>query len=397
MVESGFHLNYNLIYPGWPCGEFDIKRKGRRPDHSDKESKPHVSSTSRSNLSASNPDASHNRMMAMDACRTFAATGIVWLHSARPEGLGNWEVLGRAGVPLFAGSAAYLCVASVMRDQPKPFWTYVWSRAARVLIPFFAWSLIYLLARSVKPFITGGENKVEFNAGLLWTGTAHHLWFLPFIFVTTIGLFALARFVKPFGGFAVKLTGIILATSCVLGLFMPQSWLAGYADKHFGNSGNFYTLVLSLDAIAALLFGAAAAFLLAGRAPQSQLNTTWRPVGMAGLALFVGATGVLFYQGRSLAGENIAGIGLFIFAVMPFENAALRALAKLGPLAFGIYLSHILAVDLMRNIVPKLLEKRGMVITDVWWDVATFMVALAFGIGISMMLKRAKPLAWLIA
>ena len=46
----------------------------------------------------------------------------------------------------------------------------------------------------------------------------------------------------------------------------------------------------------------------------------------------------------------------------------------------------------MIDIVPKLLAKRGIVMTNVVEDLATFVDALAFGIAVSLLLRRIKPL-----
>jgi len=333
-----------------------------------------------------------NRFVCLDGCRTYAAIGVVWLHSLRPEGLGVWEVLGRFGVPLFSASAAYLCVDSVLRSGPKPIGAYTAGRIKRLLVPFLAWSIIYVIARSIKPLLMGHGNRIDAGWHTLWSGTAHHLWFLPFIFVATLLLFVLACAVHK----VPRAAGVVMLALSAAALAMPLGAVRNWWVAHGGREENIYTASLAGDTLAALLSGAAIAFLCAGKPLATLLGNQWRTIGLISLLSFAAVNVALLLTGRVGALENLAGMLLLTFALLPFDWRILRVLALGGPIAFGVYLAHILPVDLMRGILPPYVEKLGISTASGWWDITTFGVALIVSAAVCIVLRRIKPLAWLV-
>lgn len=332
----------------------------------------------------------------MDAARVMAALGVVWLHSMTAKGLDDpsmpANVMGRFGVPFFSASAAYLCVEGVLNKPDRPAGAYIKGRVTRLLLPFLIWSVIYAVARSIKPLLLNGENKIGWSVSLLWTGTAQHLWFLPYICGATIALFLLARVARPVPTIAAVGCFVVAAATIWTKMnFLNDLLPPGRVREQL------YTLILTADTLPALMFGAGLAFALRGRPWMAVVGERAKAIGVVGGLACVACSLVwLFGIDRHNSFENAAGIGLLFFGLAPFRGPIVTWIAKLGAVSFGIYLMHILFVDFMHSMAPQILAKAKITLSDSVWDVLTFVVAVvASAIG-SLILKRIKPLSWLV-
>lgn len=339
---------------------------------------------------------SADRAPLLDALRLIGALGVVWLHTLKAESFKHAEVLGRFGVPLFAGAAAYFCVAGALR-RPKPMGPYVAARAWRLLVPFAAWALVYAAARYVKPMITGGPSNLSLSYPHLYNGTALHLWFLPFIFLATVALHAMTLGVRGSAGARRALAGGLILTG-LAAMLAPVSWLDGVTAPWNLHPDAFYLFSTGFNAGGTLLWGAAMALLLDGRAVHDAVGPGWRGVGISAVVVAAGVTVAGLWLGRTNWAENLAGFLLLLAGLMPFDAPWIRRLAGLGAAAFGAYLCHILFVDAMQAVGPKLVARfvKDLGATGTWWwDVLSFVVASVCAVLTAVALKRFRSTAWL--
>ncbi len=112
---------------------------------------------------------------AVDIARFAGALGIVWFHEHAP-----FAWLGYAALPMFM---AFLLYFALLSGENRAAGTNTRSRAARLLVPWLAWSAIYAVAKIADAIVSGTPLSSEFRSWMLLTGPSIHLWFLPFAFV----------------------------------------------------------------------------------------------------------------------------------------------------------------------------------------------------------------------
>src|SRR5215471_2376240 len=133
------------------------------------------------------------RLAWFDAARLVAAYSIVWIHTPRSAELAPWTVLGRFAVPFFAAAAVFFVIDGVHRQPQRGFVKYAIGRFQRIYVPFLAWSAIYLAFKVAKGALLPDQSNDFPGLSALWRGTFLHLWFMPFILVTSLVTFAVAR------------------------------------------------------------------------------------------------------------------------------------------------------------------------------------------------------------
>jgi peptidoglycan/LPS O-acetylase OafA/YrhL len=104
------------------------------------------------------------------------------------------------------------------------------------------------------------------------------------------------------------------------------------------------------------------------------------------------ATAWTWHAGRNMIAENLAGLAFLIFALGGWDNAWVRRLAALGPLAYGIYLSHLLFVKTCESVTTKLHWPDSVAV-----DLATFAVAASGSTLLAWLLTRSKWTRWAVA
>jgi peptidoglycan/LPS O-acetylase OafA/YrhL len=116
------------------------------------------------------------RRQSIDVMRIVAAFGIVWAHMQAPGRTEGYVALG-----LFVILTAFLSVGSLERGGLKRFWL---GRLVRFLLPWLAWSLVFCLLQALRDGGLAGLLVVEDWRTLLY-GPAIHLWFLPWVVLTS--------------------------------------------------------------------------------------------------------------------------------------------------------------------------------------------------------------------
>jgi fucose 4-O-acetylase-like acetyltransferase len=109
-------------------------------------------------------------------CRFLGAVGIVWFHCQAP---GGWLAL--TALPMFEALVVFFSIQSYGQSGFFPF---IKSRFISLIVPWVAWSFIFLALKIIQAFTQNSPITNEFAPYMLLTGTALHLWFLPFAFVS---------------------------------------------------------------------------------------------------------------------------------------------------------------------------------------------------------------------
>ncbi len=151
-----------------------------------------------------------------DYARLLAVIGIIWFHAAAPGAL-----IGYSGLAFFLLLLVHLALpqACKVRDQAHrapAFWRYAAARGQRLLWPWLVASIIYGGLKGIE-VMRGSPWAAEFQTSMWLTGPALHLWFLPFAFAVSLGLWPLGRVLRQHAAdhttpLAFVFTGLALAS-----------------------------------------------------------------------------------------------------------------------------------------------------------------------------------------
>ena len=324
------------------------------------------------------------RMAVFDVARFIAAAGIVWLHTVESPTLGPTAEIGRFGVPFFAMGAVFFLMEGLRRQPQRRFGKYAVGRFVRIYVPFLAWTAAYILMRDLKHRLLSGQAPVKVEVALLWTGSAHHLWFLPFILAICLILWPVAKLIalRPSTEWVVGLIAAIGGLAVALG---PQPAEVLWSPKL---EPVRYLVEQSWLTMPAVLWGLAVVAIYR-RVPGQAVRST--PIAVLGLALAAACSLWLCLRGRSMGIESLAGVGLLFFALAPWSGRWANRGGQLGKLALGIYLAHIGFVEAFQAIAIK----AGM--RSAWLlDLSIFALALAISALLTALLGKSRCTRWLV-
>lgn len=194
------------------------------------------------------------RLPDIDLLKGVAALGIVCYHATAA-----WHAVTYAGLVVFVALTAALALKSGLAGE-RP----VRRRAARFLLPWLFWWLVYAAVNAVS-----GAPIVELRNGLvagLLTGPSVHLWYLPFAYCTVCAVDAAAHCLDTR---ALRWLPIALAASALAlaAVWRPASLAAGYPWAQYLHAApavaigvhmaTFRRHSLSLDPLAASLLALA--------------------------------------------------------------------------------------------------------------------------------------------
>lgn len=249
-------------------------------------------------------------------------------------------ILARPTIPFFFILSGYFLGGKII-DAPAQAISiahkYTWKLGAL----FLFWGAIYALANPYRTWALLTENPVR----LLFEGTQIHLWFLASLFLT-VWLFALWPNAKKSITFLALGGGLF-----VIGLLGgPYRFSTFGLDLHFNTRDGIF--------FSTLFFGIGAWF-HASKPNISKSTSMW--IYLAGMAAFSIECILLWSHNRLnplhndyVLGSIPYGIGLFLIAYR-FEATRLdRLAAPFAVYVIGMYVSHMLVIDLFLKPIHKL-------------------------------------------
>ena len=317
------------------------------------------------------------RRVMSDVMRLAAAYSIVWLHTPRSTALHGSMVLGRSAVPFFAAATVFFVWQGLVDSPGRGWLAYAATRFRRIYVPFMAWSAIYLAFKAVKASALPNEPNDFPGWEFLWTGSFYHLWFMPFILVVSLSVACLGRLV-----IGSKIIEIGTAIFClVAGIAIAVLPIPAVI---VGTSAAF-----AYSALPAVCWGVTLSVAChRGRTDLVQNSVA----AVLGLIMAAACTTWVWHYGRDNLAENLAGIGCMFAALAPWSARALVTLARLGSLAYGIYLSHLLFIKSAEAGLSKL----G---ADKTWqlDLLVFVTAAIGSTALAWCLTQTRYTRWLVA
>jgi len=313
-----------------------------------------------------------------DILRTAAVIAVVGIHSffSDPHLASVVNNLSFA-IPCFVLMTIYLSVRQINESSPVHF---LKKRIVRLIPGFFAWTAIYVIARSIDGNIK--NISLQTVAEYIFLGSAAlHLYFVPMIFYYSISLIIIPR------------PKAIRLSICFAGLFIAL-WLRsmGVTSLHFGNpeadAFPFY-FIYNLP----YLFIGVLIFDLIERTPCF-LNA---PSNSRFITAIFGCGSLLFWFLPTifpvLVPEQEVARNVFLFLTLlswPFDIP--MWINKIASVTFGIYLSHHLIVEGLLRVEGFLQFNSDA--TNI--TIIRFIVATVLAIALCMWLRKSRQTVWLV-
>ncbi len=274
------------------------------------------------------------RLAGLEAARFLAAGAIIWIHAAEsPQGISLTSFC-RFAVPFFTALIVVLTFkSSVQLTQKSSLLAYTAQRLTRLYVPFLIWSLLYLGLRAVKHLYAPHSSPIIINPATLLNGTTHHLWFLPFALLVSVGSRMASVRLHALSALTSKMVGVVALVSAIIVGVMPCPM-----PMDVGQHPLSYFVGLSWDALPAALMAISVVTLTAGA--QSGLLLWCGAIGFAASLVAFGLWGA-----QPLVAA-VSGNGLLVASsaiCLPDSFAALAR--KVGALSFGIYLVHVAFIE----------------------------------------------------
>jgi surface polysaccharide O-acyltransferase-like enzyme len=286
------------------------------------------------------------RLKRIDTFRLFAIFMVVWSHAQFFDGIKTEStfsqgleiavvLIARFSMQFFFIASGYFLGGRILENLPQKF-AIAWKYSKKLLLFFVVWSAIYAIEniQSVSRLV----QKDPFS--LLFEGTRIHLWFLMALFLA-IWLFTLWPFNKK--GYSFLIFGLAVYIIGLLG-GSYQITPIGF-DLHFNTRNGIFFSVLFF-AIGTLIYN---------KKPKVSPAVVWG-LYLGGFALFSLETYFLWAYWSALPirhdyllGSIPYGIGAFLIAYTAKRETKIdNFLAPYGKYVLGIYVSHLLFLDLMK-------------------------------------------------
>jgi len=328
------------------------------------------------------------RLLGIDAARTIAAAGTVWVHSIRDPNVAHLNHIGRFAVPFFAFIAAWFMVAGLRKDPRKPFTDHVSNRFDRIYAPFLFWSVVYFLARELKGWLFPeqlAQGAPVVQPLMAFSGTAPHLWFLPFLFLWLVVSYLPMQWAVRNRWRQITLGGALIAFGYAMTQVRPDEvglTFEGFWDPRFA-------LVASWERSPAFLWGLAAGLLIEVSPGRVNLGRRGTVFGLA-LTIFCLGAMVITSTYSSLL-QCLAGFGWVIVALGWWPRRLAEPLVKLATYSYGVYLCHLLFAEALRPLRIMLGMEQSLA-----FDLVRFCITLVFAFITAILMRRWWATRWLI-
>ncbi|WP_420792924.1 acyltransferase family protein [Lentisphaera marina] len=295
---------------------------------------------------------------AVNIGRLGAAIAILFLHTVLASKWGSYGNIGRFAVPFFTITSCYFTLNTALSSSS--FKEFIYKRIKKIYLVFLIWNCIYFFIR----FCTY-EILLKQDASLLFenffmilfiNGFAHHLWFLPFIFICSIVLYLSTRYLRKEG----ELTWFWRISFSILIL------LSYHFDLLINLSSN-YVLILSHNTLPAL----AASFLIKKNNRIAQYNSML-------LFLFLYLFFSSLFIKYSYIVYNLSGIILFVYCLNSPLILSKKHSKIVSTVSFGIYLNHILFVEGIQKISFKFFNLKDTFSTYLLIFILSLLMSVSF-------------------
>jgi peptidoglycan/LPS O-acetylase OafA/YrhL len=340
---------------------------------------------------------SPQRYEGLDALRGLAAFGVVWGHTIVNTLIsGNvsedsviWLKLRDFSLPMIVMSSYFVLTLSMLRKSESKFSIFFTTRFKRLWLPLFIWTSIYCLMWAfVMPKIFGGNDFIEVPSIDAFIGGYMHLWFLQFIFLGSLIVYPLLRWLKSKSEperikiailfflaaavYAVIFKLLIQTVQQSLSLSKPSYSLMVFTIQS-GKYAFFIPIAIGIGLL------------------SNKINSLYKLNAFRICSLIA----VLFTLIVHLTTEKntltapMYGIAVFMAALQPWKRIPFRLIYISAAYSYGIYILHFFLCEALQVLI-----NRGKYELD---SAAIFSIAVLFyvmSLGASVLLRKIIPVDW---
>lgn len=322
------------------------------------------------------------RLKRIDVFRLFAIYMVVWAHSQFFDGIKAESTLAKGvelGVDLVVRStmqfffiaSGYFLGGRILEHPSQKFAT-AWKYMKKLLLFFVFWSIVYAIENPSYIMNLVTKKPATLILTLLFEGTRIHLWYLVALFLA-IGLFALWPLNKKGNSFLVF--GALVYILGLLGGSYMITPIGINLDFNTRNGIFFSTLFFAIGVLFYI------------KKPPVNPALAWG-LYLGGFAIFSAETYFLWANWSALPirhdyliGSVPYGIGAFLIAYTAKRETKLdNFLAPYGKYVLGVYVSHLLFLDLLRPL--------GAMLDPILW--AFLFPSLIFGCALLTVILLSK-------
>ncbi|CAN5540379.1 hypothetical protein BH09PLA1_BH09PLA1_30820 [soil metagenome] len=322
-----------------------------------------------------------SRIATLDAARLVALIAIIFIHTVEAPSLQRISLIGTFGVPFYLFASLYFQARSIKRHPQRLLQQYIIERFQRLYIPFLAWTAIYLLARNAKHLLLVHDGQFSGSMSHLWTGGAHHLWFLPLLFVVTIFTAVLGRLSSQSETWRWRIIAISAMIGTILAVVPRPQWL-NYAQ---GEEAVFY--LQCWKALPSVFLGLSLAWWLAWDCEDLLFS---HALGFAGMLLTIAMLANQIISGYSRIDRTLSGLGWLLAAMAAWRGPWVNWMASVGRKSYGVYLAHVLVIEAVQTIAH-----RSGIGSSIGLDLFTISVGFSVALAITMAIARSSYTRWI--
>ena len=322
------------------------------------------------------PNGSKNlrpRLLGLDLLRGLAMLAVILLHADEwsgietlPDSWPAWIEFANFAVPFFLAASFYLSIGKLISHPEKPFPLSV--RLNRLMMPYVAWSAIYLAYKIVRYGLLGKIALLQSLASdplliMFVGGAGFHLYFLPLLMTGTAllkplsgkPLSLLKGMAAPFMfGLSVLLYNALLQGGNMVETSLGVAFAGWFAPPTTNNVILRPLLVYLAWSIRCLPYITFAIVLYPLVQKRPNFYRNWG----AFVGLAIAFIGVNLYGSQWISPgllEVLRGYSGVLFAIaLSYCLKPHLIIANLGVCSFGIYLIHLLFLEIFQTIWIRL-------------------------------------------
>lgn len=314
--------------------------------------------------------------------RLLAMLAVVWIHACdmwTPSGF-DPKAFGSFGVPFFTMTSVWLVVSQVVRKPELSLTALLLQKFRRILLPFFAASVLYLGLELLKAGLISSAQRPRLGFELFILGSHTAYWFMPFLFTANLIAIACARLVAGRPALFLPLFSLSLVSALLMAVTespLAALGLPGFASLAWWGNGP------------AIWIGIAWAMLQLRQLAPALRRTS----ATLSLTCSLGAALLLVLYATSSAfplQQHAAALLVLIACVVLPSSGFVRRVQRYGAIVFFVYLSHPVILW------PFYAVARRLPAIDGWFVAFTALGTFAISLALGLLLRRYRFTRFLV-
>ncbi len=345
---------------------------------------------------------SSGRYEALDAFRGLAVFGVVLLHTfdaakinvlntgGLTDELSTWLKLRDFSLPVIVMSSFFVLTVSTIRKPDSEFMSFFTKRLKRLWLPLFIWTNIYCLIWAyVMPKVFGLTYYEQLSSIAVLMSGYMHLWFLQFIFLGSLMVYPVLRWLKRKSELArIKISILCFLAAAIYGVLYElfiQPIVEQFVLQASINSMIF--IKQSSKYIFFILIAIGVGLLI------TKINNLYKQRIFRICSLIAVLFSMILHLTTGYIGLTAAmyGIAVFAAALQPWKRIPFKIVYIAATYSYGIYILHYFLTEILAIfVVNTKIELNGAAILFI--TILFYIISFAAAI----LIRKIIPVDWLL-